>query len=129
MDRFDAGLDFAGMAQQAQRAGHLQQPADWLQAALSAEELVLLAQASMRCGGCGSKVGATSLDRALRRLQAEETATDGADGDTAAAAGSGVVLGLEQPDDAAVLEAPPPGLVTVGSTGCLGGAAAACRGR
>ena len=53
---------------------------------------------AMRCGGCGGKIGATILERALGNLstvQREE-----------------VVVGLREPDDAAVV-APPTGKVMV----------------
>jgi len=49
--------------------------------------------ASMRCGGCGSKVGASVLDRVLTRVKQP-------------AAGR-VVIGLDAADDAAVAEVPP----------------------
>jgi selenide,water dikinase len=52
----------------------------------------LLADIGMRCGGCGAKVGATSLARVLARL--------------GPALGSGVALGLDAPDDAAMIEVP-----------------------
>jgi selenide, water dikinase len=47
----------------------------------------------MQCSGCGAKVGASVLDRALARI-APDQSTD-------------VLLGLDQPDDAAVLTVPP----------------------
>lgn len=47
----------------------------------------------MYCGGCGSKVGKSTLDRALRRLPSAITAPD-------------VVLGLDAPDDAAAIAWP-----------------------
>ncbi|HEY0522902.1 MAG TPA: selenide, water dikinase SelD [Stellaceae bacterium] len=56
---------------------------------------------AMRCGGCGAKVPAPILGRVLRRLaplQAEHA-----------------VAALDPPDDAAVLRAPTPGLLTVQS--------------
>lgn len=61
----------------------------------------LIAAAKMRCGGCGAKVGATTLDRVLQRLRADSPVHGGA------------TLGLSSPDDAAVLPPPPPGCVTI----------------
>ena len=46
----------------------------------------------MRCGGCGCKVGGEILSKALHRLNVEK--------------GSDVVVGLDHPDDAAVVEYP-----------------------
>jgi selenide,water dikinase len=51
----------------------------------------------MRCGGCAAKVGPESLVRALARL-APPLSRD-------------VALGLDAPDDAAMIEAPPSGLL------------------
>ena len=45
---------------------------------------------AMRCGGCGAKVGATTLSRALGRIEPVPRAD--------------VVLGLEAPDDAALVD-------------------------
>ena len=66
-----------------------------------AEARALLTEASMRCGGCGAKVGATVLSRALARLNAPLDAP-------------GVMIGLDQPDDAAVI-VPPAGQALVQS--------------
>jgi selenide, water dikinase len=59
-----------------------------------------LGQDAMRCGGCGAKVGADVLKRALARL------------DLAAQPGDGVLIGLDAPDDAAAV-IPPPGMALV----------------
>ena len=48
---------------------------------------------AMRCGGCGSKVGATLLDRVVARLEPVRR--------------DDVVVGLDSPDDAAVASLPP----------------------
>ncbi len=51
---------------------------------------------AMRCGGCGAKVGATVLSRALGRIEP--------------AARADVVVGLDAPDDAAVVDSGGPKL-------------------
>lgn len=53
----------------------------------------LLADIGMRCGGCGAKVGAGVLTRVLTRLGPSP--------------GSSVTIGLDAPDDAAMIEVPP----------------------
>lgn len=57
-----------------------------------AEAKRLLADIGMRCGGCGAKVGAGVLDRVLARLGPSP--------------GSSVAIGLDSPDDAAMIEVP-----------------------
>eukprot|EP00051_Salpingoeca_urceolata_P020995 m.322524 g.322524 ORF g.322524 m.322524 type:complete len:889 (-) comp19715_c0_seq25:260-2926(-) len=64
-----------------------------------AETLAMLKHASMRCGGCGAKVGATVLSRVLKKLDVPMREE--------------VLVGLDSPDDCAVVAAPPPGSVLV----------------
>jgi len=64
-------------------------------AAAGDEALRTLSHASMRCGGCGAKVGATVLSRVMARLRAE--------GHLPEARHHTVLVGLEAPDDCAVL--------------------------
>lgn len=58
----------------------------------NAEALQEISALAMRCGGCGAKVGATVLSRVLTRLHPVER--------------EDVVVGLHQPDDAAVVAVP-----------------------
>ena len=55
-------------------------------------DLAALSASAMRCGGCGAKVGAPVLSRALRSLQPFPRAS--------------VLSGLSAPDDAAMIERP-----------------------
>ena len=56
------------------------------------QTLEQLSANAIRCGGCGAKVGSTVLGRVVARLPVQR--------------GDGVMLGLDAPDDAAVLEVP-----------------------
>jgi len=60
------------------------------------DALAVLAHASMRCGGCGAKVGATVLSNVMRKLKAQAL-VDAKD--------NGVLIGLDSPDDCAVVAA------------------------
>ena len=57
------------------------------------ESLQALSAIAMRCGGCGAKVGASVLSRALGALQP--------------VARDDVLIGLQAPDDAAIVQIPP----------------------
>ena len=58
-----------------------------------AESAQAISAIAMRCGGCGAKVGATVLSRALANLQPLRR--------------DDVLVGLDSPDDAAVVRVPP----------------------
>jgi selenide, water dikinase len=78
-----------GMAMPAQSS----RSAGSTQLALTADEsLQAISAIAMRCGGCGAKVGATVLSRALQHLQVVQR--------------DEVVIGLHAPDDAAVVRVP-----------------------
>ena len=57
------------------------------------ESLQAISAVAMRCGGCGAKVGATVLQRALGNLHPVDR--------------DDVLIGLKDPDDAAVVRVPP----------------------
>lgn len=59
----------------------------------SEESLQAISAIAMRCGGCGAKVGATVLSRALGQLYPVPRVD--------------VLIGLKDPDDAAVVRVPP----------------------
>lgn len=69
----------------------------------------------MRCGGCGSKVGATVLKRALRRVKStlRQQVKQGLLHGNNPLHRPEVVAGLDSPDDAALIRPPPPGHLLV----------------
>ncbi len=92
---------FADLPRMDEDSEHPPQPAPPPAPGLAAPEAVRqLARPAMLCGGCGSKVGATLLDRVLARLRPFRR--------------DDVLIGLESPDDASV-EQLPPGVLLVQS--------------
>ena len=77
------------------------QPVSEVATAAGEEALACLARAPMRCGGCGAKVGASTLSQVLRRLRPRLHQR------------SEVVAGVESPDDAALVRPPAPGHLLV----------------
>lgn len=51
----------------------------------------------MHCGGCGAKVGSSTLERVLQRVQQDQGLKTRGD----------ILIGLDAPDDAAVVQVPP----------------------
>ncbi|KAA6421181.1 MAG: water dikinase [Trebouxia sp. A1-2] len=72
-------------------------------AAAGPEALAAVSAAKMRCGGCGGKVGASILSRVLQRLPRCKSIPGESD----------ILVGLDAPDDAAVIRPPPAGHVMV----------------
>jgi selenide, water dikinase len=75
---------------------HAAPPASTVQGSVkltSEESLQAISAIAMRCGGCGAKVGASVLSRALSNLHPVDR--------------DDVVIGLKDPDDAAVVRVPP----------------------
>ncbi|MBE9031568.1 selenide, water dikinase SelD [filamentous cyanobacterium LEGE 11480] len=102
MARFDRALLGRIALHPASSSSLRQRWKSWEKLVLERSGLVLVGEAglppplsggNMRCSGCGAKVGASVLAQVLARIQAGQTADS-------------VVLGLDQPDDAAVLQVP-----------------------
>eukprot|EP00960_Hanusia_phi_P073843 768100-Hanusia_phi.AAC.4 len=66
------------------------------------EALAALAHASMRCGGCGAKVGATVLSNVMNKIRKEFSFPN-----------NDVVIGLDAPDDCAIVKQDPQGRAQV----------------
>jgi selenide,water dikinase len=114
MRKYSSDLDFSVMAASG-GAGGQRGPTH---GQLTPEVVAVAAAAKMRCGGCGSKVGASTLGRVLQRLRRDEEEAGTAAGAVGLNGGGGsdaVLVGLDSTDDAAVLQAPPPGHVLVHS--------------
>jgi selenide,water dikinase len=71
----------------------MEQPEPPVPAVADAAARAMLAEAAMRCGGCGAKVGANLLARTLSGLKPVVR--------------DDVLVGLDAPDDAAVIAVPP----------------------
>ena len=69
-----------------------QKPKPAVALAAGPETINLLSHVAMRCGGCGSKIGASVLSRMVKRLNGEIHIRPE------------VIIGLDAPDDAAVVQ-------------------------
>lgn len=101
-------IDRTWMAGYTSRLPRMEEAAEAPSAIASAsgpEALAVLAHASMRCGGCGAKVGATVLSNVMKRLKAEIPMAD--------AGKNRVLVGLDSPDDCAVVAPDPQGRAAV----------------
>ena len=88
MDKYTKLPDMALAAEKAQAAkGH---PA--VAIAAGSDAINVLSHVAMRCGGCGSKIGAPILSRVMKRLRNEIVIHPD------------VIIGLDAPDDAAVVK-------------------------
>jgi selenide,water dikinase len=88
--RFMRQFDRAALGQMPERMGAM---SGRVGARLPATDTPLVPR-GRRCTGCGAKVGSSVLTRVLARIPLDQVANS-------------VVLGLAQPDDAAVLQVPP----------------------
>ena len=73
----------------------------------------LLAMPSMRCGGCGAKVGASVLSRVMQRLDDEFGLRGRGGADETRRTEAEVLVGLNDPDDAAIVKMPEGKQVTI----------------
>eukprot|EP00468_Gymnochlora_sp_CCMP2014_P001456 CAMPEP_0167741426 /NCGR_PEP_ID=MMETSP0110_2-20121227/852_1 /TAXON_ID=629695 /ORGANISM="Gymnochlora sp., Strain CCMP2014" /LENGTH=480 /DNA_ID=CAMNT_0007625481 /DNA_START=481 /DNA_END=1923 /DNA_ORIENTATION=+ len=64
--------------------------------------LTILKESMMRCGGCGSKVGGSILSKVIRKLKKDDS--------KAIYKRSEVLVGLDSPDDCAIISAPSAGM-------------------
>lgn len=92
MQKFNELPDMEKMMAKRQRQSPAWGAPPALAAASGPAALVLISESKMRCGGCGAKVGATTLSRALARVEAPGRPE--------------VLVGVESADDAAVVRVP-----------------------
>jgi selenide, water dikinase len=91
--RFMAKFSELPKMDESAKAGGAPAPAHGNVKLTSEESLQAISAIAMRCGGCGAKVGATVLSRALGNLHPVDR--------------DDVLIGLKDPDDAAVVRVPP----------------------